>query len=306
MDISTTHRSHPPTSAYVREKAGPFGYDGCQDAFEWAGGRALSPTLASDSSASALAARGWVELGGLLVPPSGAESWAMMLAREPRLDVSGFMAHSRGNRAAGCDWKIFMEIYFDDYHVEAFHPGLSSLADCGALEWLWEPGAQAQRLGASAMRGSGSLAYATLWGLSEAIFGSSDPVAAVWAAIYPSTMIEWLAGGLAISVAVPDGAGRSINETVFAYPMGIAEKHPDFVAAHQAAYWETAFEDDDIASRIQKGRQALSLRGDDERGPACPHLEAGVVAFHDWMALAAWRGWRRPPSTREPGLGFGK
>lgn len=290
-DGHASHASHPPTLLYVEGRDGPRGYDGHQDAFEWRGERILSPRLAGDELAAELREAGWREVGGLVVPPAAEQSWRELCLAEPLLNLGAFVVESSGARNAGCDWKIFMEIYFDDYHVEPFHPGLSSMADCGSLEWIWAPEAQAQRVGASALMGSGSKAYASLFELSSSIFGQAQPqpVAAVWAAIYPATMIEWLAGGLAISVAAPAGPGKSLNETVFAYPRGIAQSHPEFVKAHQAAYWETAREDDDIASRIQKGRAALARSGRDERGPACPHLEDGIVAFHEWLARGAWR-----------------
>jgi choline monooxygenase len=199
--------------------------------------------------------------------------------------LDGFRVESEHVRKAGCDWKIFLEIYFDDYHVEPFHPGLSSMADCGALEWIWAPRAQAQIVGASAMRGGGSSSYKKFFEASANAFGPS-PVAAVWAAVYPSSMVEWLGGCLALSCVEPAGAGECVNKVVFAYPEGVAEKWPDLVAAHQAAYWETACEDDAIASRIQAGRECLSRRGDHEAGPAHPHLEAGIVKFHEWLSLA--------------------
>lgn len=287
-DGHASHASHPPTLLYVEGGGGPLGYDGHQDAFEWRGERILSPRLASDEFAAELREVGWREVGGLIVPPAAEQSWRELCLAEPLLNLEEFIVESRGSRDAGCDWKIFMEIYFDDYHVEPFHPGLSSMADCGSLEWIWAPEAQAQRVGASALMGGGSAAYASLFEISSSIWGG-QPVAAVWAAIYPATMIEWLAGGLAISVAAPAGPGKSLNETIFAYPRGVAQSHPEFVKAHQAAYWETAREDDDIASRIQKGRAALARSGRDERGPACPHLEDGIVAFHEWLASGAWR-----------------
>lgn len=300
MDTTTpkSHASHPPTILYVEGGAGPSGYDGHQDAFERVDGRIVFPRLAGDELAAELLLAGWREAGGLVVPAAAEQSWRELCDAEPLLNLGAFVVESRGARNAGCDWKIFMEIYFDDYHVEPFHPGLSSMAECGSLEWIWAPEAQAQRVGASALMGSGSAAYARLFELSLSIFGPArqPPVAAVWAAIYPATMIEWLAGGLAISVAAPTGPGQSLNETIFAYPRGVAQSHPEFVKAHQAAYWETAREDDEIAARIQKGRAALASRGCDERGPACPHLEDGVVAFHDWLARGSWRA--GPP--REP------
>lgn len=268
------HASHPKTMDYASglsagggQDAG--GYDGAQDAFD------------------AGVARAHERFGMEFDHEWQALSWAKLVEREPRLDCSGLVWHSKQQRDAGCDWKIFMEIYFDDYHVEPFHPGLSSLADCGRLEWLWEDHAQAQRVGAAGAMGS-SAAYDALRLGSAKLLGD-DPVAAVWAACYPGVMVEWLSGAVAISRVRPTGQGQSVNEVDFLYPKGLAESNPEWIKAHQDAYWETALEDDRIAEAIQAGRDALALSGRDESGPAHPHLEAGVIHFHDWLGSKPWR-----------------
>lgn len=294
MAIPSTHTTHPATALY--SSAGALS-DGFSAAF--AGGWSddprdgLFPVFADSGRAGEARTAGWELVAGLWVPPRAAPSWRAMTRREPLLDLSGWESGPVRWREAGCDWKIFMEIYFDDYHVEPFHPGLSSSADCRSLEWLWEGQAQAQVVAPSAMSGSGSAAYAELARRSREAFG--DPGrAAVWAALYPSTMVEWLAGGVALSVAAPAGPGRCLNGTSFAYPKGVAEAFPEFVAAHQAAYWETAAEDDLIARAMQRGRDVLAARGEDDRGPAHPHLEAGVVAFHAWLARRGWEDGAAP------------
>ncbi|MBZ4241575.1 aromatic ring-hydroxylating dioxygenase subunit alpha, partial [Mycobacterium tuberculosis] len=36
-----------------------------------------------------------------------------------------------------CDynWKTFIEVYLEDYHVVPFHPGLGSFVSCDDLKW---------------------------------------------------------------------------------------------------------------------------------------------------------------------------
>lgn len=304
-----SHPEHPPTSAYARSgepaarALAGLGYDGVQDAFGpwWSaevGARAqeTSPVdwfprmAATPDEERALAARGFAEVAGLWVPSREiADSWARVVAQEPRLDLSSYVVESvRGPRPGGCDWKIFVEIYCDDYHVEPFHPGLASLADCDRLRWIWDEQAQAQVVGFSSSAGSGSPAYEKFVELSRAA-RSDRSVGAAWGLLYPSTMVEWLAGGVAVSTLEPTAPGACVNRVAFAYPRELLARCSEFPGAHQAAYWETAREDDDIARRIQAGRDALAAAGRDERGPAHPELEAGVVEFHRWMARAPWR-----------------
>lgn len=281
-EASRAHASHPSTASYALqgEAGAPGGYDGAQDAF------APPPKLASAQGLQT--GDGVVRHGLWLHSLELGASWDSLVAAEPRLDLSSYEAHSSHERSGGCDWKIFMEIYFDDYHVEPFHPGLASMADCSQLGWLWAPAGQAQVVGGAAGSPAGSEPYADLSNRAQRALG---PMAAgaVWAALYPGTMIEWLAGGVAISTLSPSGPGACSNRVEFAYPKGVALGSPEFVRAHQAAYWETAAEDDEIGRRIQQGRDALAKAGRHEAGPAHPLMEAGIVKFHDWLEAASWR-----------------
>ena len=306
-----SHPEHPPTKAYARtlsldprSRLGS-GYDGAQQAFgPWqnlaeAGGGVNSgsskggdrfPKISqSESEAQAARDDGFEQVAGLWLPEHAvAQSWARLVAQVPRLDLShNRVVQHRVERPAGCDWKIFVEIYCDDYHVEPAHPGLASLADCGQLRWIWDEHAQAQIVGSSSAGGSGSPAHQAFVEHAQEALGPKA-LGAVWALIYPATMVEWLAGGVALSTLVPTASGACVNRVEFIYPASLLARYPGFAAAHQLAYWETAREDDKIAQRIQAGRDALAAAGRDERGPAHPHLEAGVVEFHRWLARAPW------------------
>lgn len=289
----STHASHPSTASYVDRGDGRElgGYDGAQDAF------GPPPRLAAGGGLSGIDG---VSRHGLWIPSAAlAESWSALVGAEARLDLSGYEAHSSHKREGGCDWKTFMEIYFDDYHVEPCHPGLASMADCGGLRWVWAAEGQAQVVGAAAAAAGGTTAHGELSRQALRALGQ-EGAGAVWAALYPATMIEWLAGGVALSTLSPAGPGLCLNVVDFAYPRGVAARHPGFVEAHQAAYWETVGEDDAIGRRIQQGRAALAGAGRDEAGPVHPELEAGIVKFHDWLAAAQWRSREPDPKGRGP------
>ncbi|BAP89417.1 ring-hydroxylating dioxygenase, large terminal subunit [Burkholderiales bacterium GJ-E10] len=66
------------------------------------------------------------------------------------------------------------------------------------------------------------------------------------------------------------------------YPEEIAAFEREFVEAQQAAYMETCVEDDEIAERMDAGRRALWLRGDDEVGSYQSPMEDGMRHFHEW------------------------
>jgi choline monooxygenase len=57
----------------------------------------------------------------------------------------------------------------------------------------------------------------------------------------------------------------------------------EFIEAEQAAYKETAVEDEDICQRMHEGRMALYQQGLDEYGPYQHPMETGMEHFHLWV-----------------------
>jgi choline monooxygenase len=53
-----------------------------------------------------------------------------------------------------------------------------------------------------------------------------------------------------------------------------------FIATEQAAYRETAKEDNEICMRMHQGRRAFWLRGDEQLGPYPQPTEVGMPHFH--------------------------
>jgi phenylpropionate dioxygenase-like ring-hydroxylating dioxygenase large terminal subunit len=113
--------------------------------------------------------------------------------------------------------------------------------------------------------------------------GAPPPHGAIWLTYYPNIMVEWYPHVLVVSTIVPRGPEACSNVIEFYYPEEIALFEREFVEAGQAAYAETAREDEDICVRMQEGRKALWLRGDDEAGPYQSPMEDGMVHFHEFV-----------------------
>ena len=45
------------------------------------------------------------------------------------------------------NWKTFIEVYLEDYHVVPFHPGLGNFVTCDDLKWEFAPWASVQTVG---------------------------------------------------------------------------------------------------------------------------------------------------------------
>uniref|UniRef100_UPI00131F3699 aromatic ring-hydroxylating oxygenase subunit alpha n=1 Tax=Klebsiella aerogenes TaxID=548 RepID=UPI00131F3699 len=51
------------------------------------------------------------------------------------LDLSGYMLDHVEVHDCNYNWKTFIEVYLEDYHVVPFHPGLGQFVSCDDLEW---------------------------------------------------------------------------------------------------------------------------------------------------------------------------
>lgn len=186
------------------------------------------------------------------------------------------------------NWKTFIEVYLEDYHVGPFHPGLGQFVTCEDLQWEFGQHYSVQTVGVNeALATAGSPIYRR-WHeqLMKYRAGRFDNLApehgAIWLTCYPLIMLEWYPHVLTVSTLYPKGPRHTTNIVEFFYPEEIALFEREFVQAQQAAYMETCKEDDEIAERMDAGRQALMLRGVSEVGPYQSPMEDGMQHFHEW------------------------
>jgi choline monooxygenase len=208
------------------------------------------------------------------------------------LDFTGYVFDSVKLHECDYNWKTFIEVYLEDYHVAPFHPGLGQFVTCEDLRWEFGPHHSVQTVGPkNELAKPGSPAYRkwhdAVLAYREGRF--ADPVprhGAIWLTYYPATMVEWYPHVLVVSTLVPKGPQKTLNVVEFYYPEDIHAFEREFVEAEQAAYWETCAEDDEIALRMDAGRRALMERGDDDFGPYQSPMEDGMQQFHEWYQKA--------------------
>jgi len=204
-------------------------------------------------------------------------------ARE--LDFTGYMLDRVVIEDYDFNWKTFIEVYLEDYHVGPYHPGLDRFVDCDDLQWEFSDWYSVQTVGIKeALKKPGSPIYKE-WQEQVLRYNQNElpKHGAIWLVYYPFLMIEWYPNVLVVSHIIPRGVNACTNVVEFYYPEDIALFESEFVKAHQAAYNETAVEDKDICERMHQGRQALYLQGIDERGPYQHPMETGMQHFHKWI-----------------------
>ncbi len=209
-------------------------------------------------------------------------------------DFTGYVHDHTELHECNYNWKTFIEVYLEDYHVVPFHPGLGKFVDCDALQWQFAPEWSVQTVGVhKGLQNPGSPVY-NKWHQAVLNYRGDQGApehGAIWLTLYPNIMLEWYPHVLVISTLFPLSPQKTLNMVEFFYPEEIAAFEREFIEAERAAYMETCVEDDEIAERMDAGRKALFDRGDDQHGPYQSPMEDGMRHFHAW-----YRGKINPPA----------
>jgi choline monooxygenase len=234
--------------------------------------------------------------GLLFAPPKRAGGSLVDVAQElarigvaKELDFSGYQLDRVETHECAYNWKTFIEVYLEDYHVGPFHPGLGSFVTCDDLRWEFGRHHSVQTVGvnagvSAALAQAGTPTYQK-WHKAVMDYRNGEPPAhgAIWLTLYPNVMVEWYPHVLTVSTLHPAGPQRTTNIVEFYYPEDIVLFEREFVAAQQAAYMETCVEDDEIALRMDRGRAALVARGMSQAGPYQSPMEDGMQHFHEYL-----------------------
>ncbi|TFY96851.1 aromatic ring-hydroxylating oxygenase subunit alpha [Ramlibacter rhizophilus] len=226
------------------------------------------------------------EWNGLLFEDNGRDIAADLAGLGPRseLDFEGMVLDRVELHECNYNWKTFIEVYLEDYHVGPFHPGLGQFVTCEDLRWEFKDHFSVQTVGVANRLGRPGSPVYERWHKALLDYRGGEPPrhGAIWLTYYPHIMIEWYPHVLTVSTLHPLGPQKTLNMVEFYYPEEIAAFEREFVECQQAAYMETCVEDDEIALRMDAGRKALMLRGDNEVGPYQSPMEDGMQHFHEW------------------------
>jgi choline monooxygenase len=203
----------------------------------------------------------------------------------PEFDFSGYALDHVQITEYEQNWKTFIEVYLEDYHVAPFHPGLGNFVTCEDLRWEMSDAYSVQVVGVqNHLQKPGTPTYAKWHDAVRKYRNGEDPkFGAVWMLYYPNIMLEWYPHVLVVSTLIPRSPQHTTNVVEFYYPEEIVHFEREFAEAERAAYMETAHEDDIIAQRMDRGRKALLDRGENEVGPYQSPMEDGMMHFHEYL-----------------------
>jgi phenylpropionate dioxygenase-like ring-hydroxylating dioxygenase large terminal subunit len=188
------------------------------------------------------------------------------------------------------NWKVFLEVYLEDYHIGVVHPGFRAFVDpadirgglqsvggerffCEQVSVRWPPSAHA-----------GSPLFGEFQKiLLDMLGGARPPFAAIWLCLFNGQLLEWYPFSMVATTYTPLSPTRTRLRSEYYIDRRIAETRRDFVEVGLAVLDEVTAEDQAAAEVLQRGRQVLFARGEDLQGPYQEPMEQGIRRFHDCL-----------------------
>jgi phenylpropionate dioxygenase-like ring-hydroxylating dioxygenase large terminal subunit len=190
------------------------------------------------------------------------------------------------------NWKGFMEVFLEDYHVGAVHPGFRTFVNPDDIRspsqvvfgerFFMEKVTARWPFGAA-----GSAIFDEYQRLLLDVEGGKSPAfGAIWLTYFPNTLIEWYPHANIITTYDPLSPTRTRLCSQYYFRRSVHELRPDFVAASHAMFAEVTAEDHDVTVRLHDGRKALYQQGVEYQGPYQEPMEQGLRHYHQFLRAA--------------------
>jgi len=159
------------------------------------------------------------EWNGLLFEDNGFDVAADLAGIGPRadLDFTGFVLDRIELHECNYNWKTFIEVYLEDYHVGPFHPGLGHFVTCDDLRWEFGKNYSVQTVGVANRLGKAGSPVYERWHEALLAYRNGEPPThgAIWLTLYPHIMVEWYPHVLTVSTLHPISPTKTMNMVEF-------------------------------------------------------------------------------------------
>lgn len=232
----------------------------------------------------------WTELtewnGLLFAGPRDVRRELAPLAGWAELSVSDYVLERVDEEEHDLNWKVFLEVYLEDYHIGVVHPGFRAMVDAADLR------AALQAVGGERffceqvnvrwpLPPAGTPLFAEFQKiLMDVLAGHRPPFAAIWLCLFSGQLVERYPFTVVVTTYTPLSPTRTRLRSEYYLDRQIAETRRDYVEAGLAVLDEVTGEDHAAAETLQAGRRALHDRGDDLQGPYQMPMEQGLRRFH--------------------------
>jgi len=187
------------------------------------------------------------------------------------------------------NWKVFLEVYLEDYHIGAVHPGFRAFVDPtdlrGALQAVGGEQFFCEQVHVRwPLPQAGTPVFAEFQKvLMDVLAGRRPPYAAIWMCLFSGQLIEWYPFTLIVTTYTPITPRRTRLRSEYYFDRTIAETRRDYVETGLAVLDEVTGEDQAAAQKLQNGRAALHASGENLQGPYQMPMEQGLRRFHDCL-----------------------
>lgn len=187
------------------------------------------------------------------------------------------------------NWKAFLDVYLEDYHISVVHPGFRAFVDPSDLHGaLHFTGGERFFCEQAKVRWPLSTAGSPLFAEYQKILidvsqGRRPEFAAVWLCLFSGQLIEWYPYSFVVTTYTPLAPRRTRLRSEYFFDREIAETRRDYVEIGLAVLDEVTGEDQQAAEALEHGRCAAFARGDNWRGPYHLPMEQGLKRFHDCL-----------------------
>lgn len=204
-------------------------------------------------------------------------------------DTSNYVLERVDEEEHDLNWKELLEIYLEDYHISACHPGFRTMVDptdlrgtltavggerffCEQVNVRWP------------LPAGGSPLFVEYYKvLLDVLAGRRPPFAAIWMCLFAGQLVEWYPFCVVATTYNPLSPTRTRLRSEYYFDPEIATARRDYVECSLAVLDEVTGEDQVASERLHAGRQALYDRGDDLQGPYQAPMEQGLKRFHDCL-----------------------
>jgi phenylpropionate dioxygenase-like ring-hydroxylating dioxygenase large terminal subunit len=194
------------------------------------------------------------------------------------------------------NWKEFLEVYLEDYHISACHPGFRAMVDPGDLRGALQA-VGGERFFCEQVNvrwplpPAGSPKFAEFQQiLMDVLGGRRPPFAAIWMCLFSGQLVEWYPFTVVVTTYTPLSPTRTRLRSEYYFDRQIAETRRDFVETGLAVLDEVTGEDQAASERLHSGRCALYARGENAQGPYQLPMEQGLRRFHDCLRTLVHNG----------------
>jgi choline monooxygenase len=194
------------------------------------------------------------------------------------------------------NWKVFLEVYLEDYHIGAVHPGFRAFVDPTDLRGAFQA-VGGERFFCEQVHVRWPLAPAATPMFAEfqkvlmdVLAGRRPPYAAIWMCLFSGQLLEWYPFTLVVTTYTPLSPTRTRLRSEYYFDRDIAQNRRDYVEIGLAVLDEVTAEDQGAADKLQNGRRNLYASGDDAQGPYQMPMEQGLRRFHDCLRTIVANG----------------